>query len=61
MIFFFSSALVDLLGRAAVGRSHELVEERPAEARRQFPGQIMRLGQVLLGQLAQPLLAVDAS
>ena len=61
MIFFFEQRLVDLVRRAAVGRRHELVEERPGEARLQLARQVVRLGQILLGQFAQSLLAVDAS
>ena len=55
MIFFLSSALFDRSGDFLYAR-HEFVEERAAEARLQFAGQIVRLGQILRGQLAQPLL-----
>ena len=59
MIFCSSSAWLICSGVRAVGRRHELVEERPGESQRQFAGQIVRLGQILRGQFAQALLAVN--
>ena len=61
MIFFFEQRRVDLVRRRSPTRATNSLKNGPAEARLQFARQVMRLGQILLRQFAQPLLAVDAS
>ena len=62
MIFFFEQRLVDLLRRLRRRRrTTNSLKNGPLNRGFELAGQVVRLGQILLGQFAQALLAVDAS